>query len=46
MTIEVKRSPAKVCWWVIVNGIFLNAHERKYQAEREASYLRRRYAIA
>lgn len=44
MTIEVRKSPAGVCWWVCVNGVFLNAYDRKYIAEREANDLRRRYA--
>lgn len=46
MTIEVKRSPAKVCWWVVVNGVIYNTHDRKYQANDEANDLRRAYAIA
>lgn len=44
MSIEVRKSPAGVCWWVCVNDNFLSAHERKWEAEREANYLRRRYA--
>lgn len=43
MTIEVKRSPAKVCWWLLVNGVIYDTFERKYEAEGEASSLRRKY---
>lgn len=44
MTIEVKRSPAKVSWWVVVNGAFLSAFDRKWQANDYADSLRRSYA--
>lgn len=43
MDIEVKRSPARVSWWVVVNGVFLSAHDRRWEATAYANDLRRRY---
>lgn len=43
MSIEVKRSPARVCWWVVVNGVLLNTHETKWLAEQEASNIKKKY---
>lgn len=45
MTIEVKRSPASVSWWVSVNGNFLSAHDRKWQAEAERECIMRQYGL-
>lgn len=45
MTIEVKRSPAKVCWWLLVNGVIYDTFERKYLAEAECDALKRRYGV-
>lgn len=44
MIIEVKRSPARVSWWVVVNGAFLSAFDRKWQANDYAENLRHSYA--
>lgn len=45
MSIEVKRSPAKICWWVCVNGVIVNTYDRKYDANSYASSLRKEYGL-
>lgn len=43
LSIEVRRSPAKVSWWVVVNGAFLSAFDRKWEAKAYAEGLSKRY---
>ena len=43
INVEVKRSPARVSWWVVVNGAFLQAFDRKWEANSYADDLRKRY---
>lgn len=47
MTIEidVRRSPAKVCWWVCCNGRMVFTADTRKDALIEAEKLRRAYAI-
>lgn len=44
ITIEVRRSPARVCWWVVCNGHMVFTRDTKKDAEHEAEKLRRAYA--
>lgn len=44
MSVEVRRSPAKVSWWVVVNGTFISAFDTKWQANSYADNIRRQYA--
>lgn len=43
MTFEVVRSPAKVCWWVLCNGVLLLTTDTKKEASAKAEGLRRQY---
>lgn len=45
MSVEVKRSPAGVCWWVVVNGVLYQTFERKYMAEAECASIKRKYGV-
>lgn len=45
MSIEVKRSPAKVCWWLCVNGVIFETHDRKCDAVERANVLRQEYNL-
>ena len=45
MSIEVKSSPAGVCWWVVVNGVLYETFERKWLAEQECVSLKRKYGV-
>lgn len=44
INIEVRRSPAKVCWWVVCNGTLVTTKDTKKDAENAAQELRRAYA--
>lgn len=43
INISVQRSPAKVCWWVVVNGIIFGTFDKRYEASEEAIKLMRKY---
>lgn len=43
--IEVVRSPAKVAWWVKVNGSFLTAFDRKREADAFAISTGKKYGL-
>lgn len=45
MSIEVKRSPAKVCWWLCVNGVIFDTYDRKVDAVERADALRQEYNL-
>jgi len=44
MIFEVLRSPAKVCWWVMCNGVLLSTADAKNEALGQADFYRRKYA--
>lgn len=43
MNFEVKRSPARICWWVLLNGVLLGTAETKYEALGLKDYFERKY---
>ena len=45
MTVEVKRSPAGVCWWLCVNGNLYQTFDRKHLAEHECASIKRKYGL-
>jgi hypothetical protein len=44
MTFEIKRSPARICWWVLCNGVLLSTADTKGEALFQADFYRRKYA--
>ena len=44
MSFEVVRSPAKVCWWVMCNGVLLSTADTKAEANKLVNDFRRNYA--
>jgi hypothetical protein len=42
--ISVERSPAKMAWWVMVNGVMFHTSATKYGAEAIASEMRAAWA--
>lgn len=44
MNFEVKRSPARVCWWVLLNGVLLGTADTRYEAIILKSSYEKRYA--
>ena len=43
--IEIVRSPAKVSWHMLLNGIFISAYPTKKLAERDKSVYERKYGL-
>jgi hypothetical protein len=43
INISVERSPAKMAWWVMVNGVMFHTSATKYDAEKVASAMRAKY---
>lgn len=43
--IEVKRSPARVCWWVVLNGQVLATRDKKKEANALAESLAIKYGL-
>lgn len=43
MEFTVIRSPARVCWWVMCNGVFLETADTKAEANSIASRLSMKY---
>lgn len=43
MEFTVIRSPARVCWWIMCNGVFLETADTKAAAEHIASSLSTKY---
>lgn len=45
MTVEIRRSPAGVCWWLCVNGSLYQTFDRKHLAEHECASIKRKYGL-
>lgn len=43
MTFEVKRSPGKVCWWIMCNGQLVDTRDTRKEAEAYKDQLERNY---
>ncbi|SPF82079.1 hypothetical protein [Pseudomonas phage GP100] len=43
MTFTVVRSPAKVCWWVLCNGVLVMTRDTKREAVMASQELTRAY---
>jgi hypothetical protein len=44
MNFSIQRSPAKVCWWVLCNGVLLSTADTKSEATHYMNKLKASYA--
>lgn len=39
--VNIQRSPTRLCWWVVFNGVILTTTDTKYEAVQLASDYKR-----
>lgn len=45
ISVEVKRSPARISWMIMVNGVLLNTTDTRREAEEQVSIIKRKYGL-